>query len=231
MRILHVTDFHCCQAWFAWLNQQADNYAAVAFTGDLLDQFGRDPIDRQVAWLKPWLRSFPGRLLVCSGNHDTDDRSHSEFLAELAGPRVVVDGQQLTLGRWTFESVGWEGLPTRGGDTQVALAHRPPEQADTAIAAGEYTDRGDFDLHELMARGPEHMRPKLVLSGHVHQPRRWYQRLGRSWSFNPGMGISHKVPNHIVLDLERGIAIWRRENRPDEFVRWAEEGNGAGVSE
>lgn len=231
MRILHVSDFHCCQAWFAWLNQQAGNYAAVAFTGDLLDQFGREPIHRQVAWLKPWLRAFPGRLLVCSGNHDTDNESYSGLLAELAGPQVLVDGQQLTLGRWSFESVAWKSLPTRGGDRQIALAHRPPEQADTAIAAGEYIDRGDFDLRELLVRGPERLRPRLVLSGHVHQPTRWYHRLGRSWSFNPGMGVNCVVPNHIVLDLERGIAVWRRANCPDEFVRWAEEADATIESE
>ncbi|MBW7893747.1 MAG: metallophosphoesterase [Opitutaceae bacterium] len=223
MRILHVTDFHYHQPWFDWLSRNAVDFDAVALTGDLLDLSKREPIERQIAWVQHWIREFPGQLMICSGNHDALEGDSAAWLARGATNKVLVDGQHLALGAWSFEAVGWGSLPSCGGENQIALVHCPPEQAETAIHLDEATDWGDFELHELLVRGPAALRPRLVLSGHVHRPRRWYHRFGRTWSFNPGVGVHREVPNHIELDLERGIAIWCRANRPDEFVRWTDQ--------
>lgn len=222
MRILHVTDFHYHQPWFDWLSRNAANFDAVALTGDLLGLSKREPIDRQIAWVQHWIREFPGQLMICSGNHDVLEGDSAAWLETAAREKVLVDGQHLALGAWSFEAVGWGLAPTRGGENQIALVHCPPEQAETAIHLDEATDWGDFELHELLVRGPAALRPRLVLSGHVHRPRRWFHKLGNSWSLNPGVGSDKSNPNHTVIDLARGIASWHCARVDAEFLKWAQ---------
>jgi len=39
----------------------------------------------------------------------------------------------------------------------------------------------------------------LVLSGYVHQPRRWHARVEPAWCFNPAVNLSRDVANHLVI--------------------------------
>ena len=221
MRILHVTDLHYHQPWFDWLSRHAGSFSAVALTGDLLDLSNRVPVARQIEWVQDWICEFPGLLMICSGNHDMPEGDSAAWLEREARDKALVDGQHLAMGSWSFEAVGWGSAPTRGGENQITLVHCPPEQAATAIHLDEATDWGDFELHELLVRGPVALRPKLVLSGHVHRPRHWYHKLGNRWSLNPGVGPDKSIPNHAVIDLARGSASWHSARVATEILKWA----------
>jgi len=94
MRILHVTDFHFRQSWFAWLGSHCGEYDAVCFTGDLITLFAGPQrsladskpssltrlmsptivpnVRAQARWVRDWLKAWPAAtpLFLCSGNHD-----------------------------------------------------------------------------------------------------------------------------------------------------------------
>ena len=202
MRILHLTDFHFHKPWFDWAAQAARDFDLVALTGDLLRCDASLPFDRQVAWVRAWIDAFPGRLAICSGNHDEP----AGWLNGAARPAVTVDGGQMALGGWGFESVGWGHLPTAGGARQVALVHCPPEGTATAKSRKDGADWGDFELGELLRRGPVANRPRLILSGHLHAPLSWRHRVNGSWLLNPGVAAGGRVPRRIIIDLARQTA-------------------------
>jgi hypothetical protein len=102
MKLLHVSDLHNRPHWFEWVAAQACSYDAVCLSGDLLDVFGtaKTSLRAQAKWTREWLRDFPGRLFVCSGNHDwwdsggvVDNDAHGGWLDKMARPEVTVDGQ------------------------------------------------------------------------------------------------------------------------------------------
>ncbi len=211
MRILHISDFHFHRPWFRWAAAQAKDFDAVAFSGDFIEATRAPAVESQIDWVRNWVRDFPGRLLVCSGNHD--DRPFDVpttcrgWIRKLTSPRVTADFGKATIGQWRFECVPWEGQPTQGGGDTIALMHCPPQRATTAISHPESVDFGDFDLAENLTAKMN--APYLLLGGHVHRPRRWIARMGDSWSLNPGVDETRggSVPHHIVIDLDRSLAI------------------------
>ncbi len=117
MKILHLSDLHLNRAWLAWARRQAPHYDLVCVSGDLLDMFSRQvPLNGMVV-IKEWADEFPGRLALCSGNHDGNDpvmtppahllprlgvkdRRHAEklmlqerWMDALARAEVVTDGR------------------------------------------------------------------------------------------------------------------------------------------
>jgi hypothetical protein len=62
----------------------------------------------------------------------------------------------------------------------------------------------NLDLSDALLLGS----PQLVLSGHVHRPKRWWDRTGSTISLNPGANEGAKVPNCISLDLGMRKACW-----------------------
>ena len=210
MRILHVTDFHFHKPWFAWAKRAAAQYDAVAITGDLIDAASLTPAAEQVRWLTKWARNCPGRLLICRGNHDEQFAGLSphlqNWLHKMSSPFVTTDGTRVKIGKWNFECVGWGDVPQFGGPDCVALVHCPPSEARTAKAGPFWVDLGDFELGENLRTGIN--APWLVLSGHIHWSRNFADRVGESWSLNPGRGPVGFPPNHIVIDLEKSVARW-----------------------
>ena len=58
----------------------------------------------------------------------------------------------------------------------------------------------------------EQHQPDIVLTGHVHEPPfkpdgSWYDRIGRTWVFNPGRQ-GGATPTRIDIDLDAGEAVW-----------------------
>ena len=52
----------------------------------------------------------------------------------------------------------------------------------------------------------------LVLSGHIHQPEAWAERVGNAWCFNCGYpSRGGDAPNHIQVDLAKGRAAFYGE--------------------
>jgi len=73
MKILHLSDLHLNRAWLEWAGQQAPHYDLVCVSGDLLDMFSRQVPLYGMVVIKKWADEFPGRLALCSGNHDGND--------------------------------------------------------------------------------------------------------------------------------------------------------------
>jgi predicted phosphodiesterase len=210
MKILHVSDLHFHQPWFRWVAAHAGDFDAVAISGDLLDLFHRTPVESQIPWVCEWLASIEVPLVVCSGNHDVQDSRVCTWLSQCGAVReqVFTDRQILRQGKCSFEAVPFGKLPLRGGEHHIVVTHVPPAGAPTACWMAEGIDGGDMRLARSLATTKD--APRLLLSGHVHLPRRWHARAGSIWSFNPGSSPeAHPlVPNHIAVDLARGTASW-----------------------
>lgn len=122
--------------------------------------------------------------MVCEGNHDVEGTDPSvvggRWMAALPGAKDFSEsGHRVLLGH-TFVRVGWrQPIPAlRGGD--VILAHAPPAGCFTAASKGGGVDNGSFDLADAI-RSVE-APPWMILSGHIHNPRKWACRCGRAYT-------------------------------------------------
>jgi Icc-related predicted phosphoesterase len=217
MRILHVTDFHFNRRWYAWLSAQAGAYDACCLTGDLLDMLNTHECDlnHQARWVRDWMREFPGQLFVCTGNHDwwvedigvVDRDAEGAWLKKAARRGVAVDGAQVAMQGYRFRCASWVGpldVDPTGSLPVILLSHAPP--SGTFVSADLESENGDSDTTVLVGELPL---GSLILSGHIHSPGRWYDRIGLTWCFNPGCAAGADVPNHIVIDTRAGTAVFR----------------------
>lgn len=223
MKLLHVSDLHFNRAWFNWVAEHATDFDTVAITGDLIGSANLAPVEKQIEWLRAWMRKFPRQVLLCSGNHDQrspDIPMHlSRWLSALDLPNVVRDDQKIAVGGWSFECVPWGAQPSEGGADRITLLHCPPEGAKTSISDPECVDWGDFDLAENLRIGLN--APWLLLGGHVHRCRRWCDRVGKTWTLNAATDdrLSLARPNYIQVDLKRRIAVWHGPRDATDVVR------------
>lgn len=228
MKILHVADLHFNQPSMEWVSAQSCHYDVTVIAGDLLNQFAPN-MAAQIPAVRAWLRTFPGPLVVCSGNHDffpagpnTQAYGAGRWLrtlmrqappslgAEQAFAEVVArdgvwaDGARFNLGGLRWEVCGWSMVgPTTGRDADVLVVHAPPAGRGVALQSGR--DLGDSEL--LMAI--QNNAPRFVLSGHVHNPRSWFAFIGDTLCLNTGCELSAPVPSHIVIDTEANTVTWR----------------------
>jgi Icc-related predicted phosphoesterase len=218
MRILHVSDFHYHHPWFDWLAAHAADYDAACLTGDLLDMLRlatTDGLRPQSKWVRGWLATWPAKtlLFVCSGNHDwwpksehmVDNDREGGWLKKARRPNVVfVDGDTTKLDEYRIVCTPWAHKPEiHAGSPSVVLCHAPPE--GTPISADLGREVGDSEVLQAAWALP---RGSLILSGHIHNPRRWYARVNNTWCFNPGYDANAKAPNHIVIDLSARTACF-----------------------
>lgn len=210
MHLLHVTDLHFHRPWFQWVARCANDFDAIVISGDVLDLYHPTPQDAQIEWVSGWAGTVEVPLVICSGNHDLDQPGRCAWLPKLSAAcsQVVTDRQILRRDCWTVEAVPFGKLPRRGGENHVVVTHRAPAGASTARLRHGNVDCGDPQLSRHLASATE--APWLILSGDVHEPRRWWARAQSLWSFNPGgFPEAHPgVPNHLALDLQRGTAHW-----------------------
>lgn len=209
MKILHVADLHANDRWFEWLVSVSSQFDLVCIAGDLLDLNSHRAVGNQVDTVIDHLRGIrSGLVAICSGNHDSlpgdAARLHqARWLKEICSPNILVDGDRLEREGVSFECVGWNASLPKAKPNSVWLFHAPPDGINTAIARGG-VGFGDVNLADICRSGRG---PALVLSGHVHDPVSWHARTGATWSLNPGFATGAECPNHIVIDLGRGIAI------------------------
>ena len=211
MRLLHVTDLHFRPRWFAWVAAQAKNYDAVCLSGDLVDLAASQTVGRddQLRWVLDWLGAFPGQLFVTSGNHDGGlagqgmpaPDGEARWLHAARRPGVAVDGDVAFFSGWRLVLAAWsQPFGTEGLEPVVMLSHAPPERTAVSTTIGGW-DHGDFEVRGIAERLPW---GSLILSGHVHHPCRWHDRVAGTLCLNPGADFTHRqVPNHIVIDLGR----------------------------
>src|SRR5207244_9113012 len=77
MRCLVVADLHYSLPQFDWLLAAAPQFDVVIFAGDALDVGSFVDFRAQILVVKKYLSLLSGmtRVILCSGNHDLDERS------------------------------------------------------------------------------------------------------------------------------------------------------------
>jgi Icc-related predicted phosphoesterase len=203
MTILHVTDFHFNKRWFDWLLHRAPAHDLVVMSGDMLDLAAATPHRRQIEWVSDWLNDFPRLISVCSGNHDLEWDDAAErwtpayWLRRIDNPNVWTDGQRIALDGLSILNLGATTQP-KGGAADVWVVHAPP--SGTAVATRTSgADAGDPDLVAPVSR----YSPRLVLSGHVHNPMDWRAHRNGTLFLNPGFDPDALFPNHILVETEQ----------------------------
>ena len=101
----------------------------------------------------------------------------------------------------------------------VVLAHAPPAECFTATTKEGGADNGDLNLADALRSSPSSP-PWLVLSGHVHNPARWKDRCGGTFTLNPVMNpdVRAKVPTFCTVDTAIRKARWFRDGELADVV-------------
>jgi predicted phosphodiesterase len=103
MKILHLSDLHLNRSWLTWACAAASRYDIVCVSGDLLDMFSRQTPLRGMLTIKEWADEFPGRMALCSGNHDGNGPEltpPAHLLTELSGEDRARAEQLMRQERW-----------------------------------------------------------------------------------------------------------------------------------
>jgi predicted phosphodiesterase len=229
MKILHLTDLHYRRRWFDWALTEVRNVDVVVVSGDLIDALptARTRLRDQVRWVSEWCHLLPCVLAICTGNHDAVPAGEGlkvgdeegEWLVKLRqSGRVLVDGDDTILAGIRFVCRPWIGgsWPTPGTVPTVLVSHGGP--AGTDVVGMELDSPGDPDVADIAASLPA---DSWVVSGHVHNPKWWYDHAGHAHCSNPGVAPwSAPRPNSVVIDTDQRTATSQRWDREVEVVRY-----------
>jgi Icc-related predicted phosphoesterase len=227
MRCLVVADLHYSLPQFDWLLSAAPQFDLVIFAGDALDIGSSVDFRAQIVVVKKYLSLLSGltRVILCSGNHDLDERNPegekiSRWITEARELGIVRDGDDLTIGDTLFTVCPWWDGPlvkqriddqlreaaARRPKRWIWVHHAPPANSPTSWGGKRFF--GDVELAQWI----QTYQPSMVISGHVHQSPfiadgSWFDRLGDTWVFNAGLQPG-RPPVYIVLDIDDGTAFW-----------------------
>ncbi len=227
MRCLVVADLHYSLPQFDWLVAAAPHFDVVIFAGDALDISSIVDFRAQIVVVRKYLSIIASKtkLILCSGNHDLDERDEtgekiSKWIGDVTEFGVARDGESLTVGDIRFTICPWWDGPRvkeqigrqlekdagEARDRWIWVHHAPAANSPTSW--GGKRSFGDTELVQWV----QTHKPDIVLSGHVHQSPfindgSWFDRLGETWVFNVGQQLG-RPPTHIMLDLTDDKAYW-----------------------
>ena len=227
MRCLVVADLHYSLPQFDWLLAAAPQFDLVIFAGDALDIGSAVDFRAQIVVVKKYLERLTGksRVMLCSGNHDLDERNaegekYSRWIAEVRELGIACDGDDLMVGDTLFTVCPWWDGPllrqrldaqlsagaAKSAKRWIWVHHAPPANSPTSWGGKRYF--GDVELVQWIERH----KPAMVISGHVHQSPfvpdgSWFDRLSDTWVFNTGLQAG-RPPTYMVLDLDENRAYW-----------------------
>jgi len=228
MRCLVVADLHYSLPQFDWLLSTAPHFDVVIIAGDALDIGSVVDFHAQIVVVRKYLARLAEltRVILCSGNHDLDERDEagekiSRWISHVDDLGIAHDGENLTIGKTYFTICPWWDGPRVKEQIGKQLAsaatephserwiwihHAPAANSPTSWGGARYF--GDAELVQWI----EDYKPDMVLSGHVHQSPfvkdgSWFDRLGDTWVFNVGQQFG-RPPAHIMLDLDNEKAYW-----------------------
>jgi Icc-related predicted phosphoesterase len=186
MRCLIVADLHYSLPQFDWLLSAAPQFDLVIFAGDALDVGSSVDFRAQIIVVKKYLSLLSGitRVILCSGNHDLDERNPegekiSRWIGEVRKFGVACDGDSVTIDDTLFTVCPWWDGPLlkQRIDNQLREAaaerskrwiwvhHAPPANSPTSWGGKRFF--GDVELAQWI----QSYQPSMVISGHVHQSR------------------------------------------------------------
>jgi Icc-related predicted phosphoesterase len=227
MRCLVVADLHYSLPQFDWLLAAADQFDLIIFAGDALNVGSLVDFRAQIVVVRKYLTLLSSitPVILCSGNHDLDERSPegekvSRWVGEVRELGIACDGDSVGIGNILFTVCPWWDGPlvkeqidlqlreAAAGrlDRWIWIHHAPPASSPVSWGGKRYF--GDVELAQWIQR----YQPSMVISGHVHQSPfipdgSWFDRLGATWVFNTGMQPG-RPPAYIVLDIGSGAAFW-----------------------
>src|SRR5215467_12102859 len=123
MRCLVVADLHYSLPQFDWLLAAAPGFDLVIFAGDALDVGSFVDFRAQIVVVKKYLSLLSGitKVILCSGNHDLDERSAegekiARWIGDVRGLGIACDGDGLAIGDTYFTVCPWwDGPKVRQG--------------------------------------------------------------------------------------------------------------------
>jgi len=214
---LHVTDIHFNRKTFASITENQGAADVICLTGDFLDQSIKAPleINKQILWINNWLSQIEKPIFLCSGNHDVvdddlglltleslfdlDDTAVTnplQWLKDLKKQNVFIDDDikevnGVTFGCMAYESENFEKFKS----CDVLLTHVPPK--GTHVALGEFGDFGCELLKLALKNGT--ISPKMLLCGHIHNPKKRMVKFGNTTLYNPGFNSMKNGINSSVI--------------------------------
>ncbi len=227
MKILVAADLHYRLKQFDWLASQASHCDAMIIAGDMLDIGSYLDLNVQIIVIQKCLKKISAQipLLVCSGNHDGNEKNNAdEFIApwiqDLREQQLHVDGDNVFFGTTLFTIFPWwDGDVTKQEITEqvnqasqlecdkwIWVYHGPPDQSLTSWTGKRFI--GDLELNKWIKQ----YQPDAVFTGHIHESPfmpdgGWADQIGKTWVFNAGSYMGD-IPSHIVIDLETMRVNW-----------------------
>ena len=165
MRCLVVADLHYSLPQFDWLLSAAPQFDLVIFAGDALNIGSAVDFRAQIVVVKKYLALLSGltRVILCSGNHDLDDRNPegekiSRWVGEVSRPRHRLRRRQPRDRRHAVHGVPVVGRPAGQAADRGQLAkaaarrlkrwvwvhHAPPANSPTSWGGKRFF--GDVEL-------------------------------------------------------------------------------------
>lgn len=111
MRILLTSDLHIRMDWLTWLSSQPSDLTVIA--GDVLDGLSNVGTLPQMMALAQWANGFPGRLALCSGNHDANDDGLN-YMLDKEALNALPPEKRATISQFT-KTKYWMDMLSRSG--------------------------------------------------------------------------------------------------------------------
>ena len=219
MKLLFTADTHFRKDWYEWLGCNAGRYDVIVHGGDFIDIFGAESLSTQVRWVTDWARSLPCPLVFSSGNHDVESKeppvSAGRWLERLPGAKKFSASGHLELMGQSFVRINWrDPIPQLRGD-DIFVLHSAPWGTFTSTSKGSGIDSGNLELADAVRSAVA--APWAILSGHVHSPKKWCDRIaGKTFCFNPGMDSHAKIPSFVeIVTTKRCARLFRNGELAD----------------
>ena len=192
MRILAASDVHGNRYAVQLLRKKAVKADVIAIAGDLT------VFEEDIEELVKLLSSTGRPLVVVPGNHELSDTF--DFLADIYNV-LNVNGRVVDINGVFFGGVGGQFGMLTINDTVVSqtvknissvdvfLTHIPPYCTKLDFLFGEHV--GSKAIREFIER----KKPKLVITGHLHENAKVVDKINNTVVVNPG-------PEGMFLDLE-----------------------------
>ena len=124
---------------------------------------------------------------------------HENWLNEITTKNYYCDGMRKSIEGVRFLSVPFENYDGFDDhDCDVLLNHLPPAKSQTAITQ-DGDDWGDPMLYRALKYGL--LKPKILLSGHVHSPQKTVDTQFGTTIYNPGLETKADIPNFHVISI------------------------------
>lgn len=199
MTIFHATDLHFNKEWFEQILKVEEKYDIFCLSGDFLNSYSDVGLSTQIEWISSFFASFKKPLFACSGNHDIEEIGNEEWLNNI--PNIYADGTIKTINGVKFGCV-----PFIAGDfldfaeCDVVLNHLPPAKTKTSIHKTSNQDWGDIELARMLKNGL--LKPKIILSGHMHKPKSNIDKIANTTIYNSGSDKKSKTIGYSVIIIK-----------------------------